>query len=62
MTLLAKAGIGEEWRAGLAGHEYGQINAKTYNHADDDVAVTLPLLKGGLKDLEAVFQRVVSTL
>lgn len=54
VTLLAKAGIGEEWRAGLAGHEYGQINAKLYNHAGDDVCVTLPTLETGLKDLEAV--------
>lgn len=60
VTLLAKAGIGEEWRAGLAGHEFGQINAKLYNHAGDDVAVTLPILMTGLKELEAVFEGVVS--
>jgi integrase len=58
VTLLAKAGIEEEWRAALAGHEYGQMSAKLYNHADDDVAVTLPIVERGLSDLAVLFEKI----
>ena len=59
VTQLAEAGIGEEWRAGLAGHEYGQINAKVYNHAGDDVSVTLPIVEKGLAKLATMFEDLI---
>lgn len=60
VTLLAKAGVAEEWRAALVGHRAGGMNAQVYNKARHDVATTLPYLKAGLKPLAAVLQEVVS--
>jgi integrase len=58
-TLLSKADISEEWRAALCGQSYGGINARTYDKAKQDVAVTLPKLILGLKPLEDVLARVL---
>ena len=59
VTLLAKAGVSEEWRAGLAGQAHGGVNAQVYNKAREDASATLPLLVGGLAPLERVFRDVL---
>ena len=58
VTLLAAAGISEEWRAALAGHEFGRINSQVYNQAKHDVSVTLPIIELGLEKLSAMFKRI----
>jgi hypothetical protein len=58
VTLLAAAGVDHEWRSALAGHEFGQINAKVYNQAKHDVAVTLPIIERGLEKLADMFGRI----
>lgn len=57
-TLLAKAGVAEEWRAALAGHKTGGMNAQVYNKATQDVASTLPHVKAGLKPLAQILKEV----
>jgi integrase len=59
VTLLASAGVTEEWRAGLAGQAYGGINSQVYSKAREDVSVTGPMLVDALKPLEAVFLEAV---
>lgn len=51
VTLLGKAGISEEWRAAIAGHQYGGVNSQVYNKAKQDVAITLPIIVRGLEPL-----------
>lgn len=58
-TLLAAQGIGEEWRAGLAGQAHGGVNAQVYTKAREDVSQTLPMLTKGLKPLESIVRDVV---
>jgi hypothetical protein len=58
VTLLGEAGVAEEWRAALAGHVRGGINAEIYNRAGQNVAATLPHLKSGLKGLAQVLKEV----
>jgi hypothetical protein len=48
VTILTNAGIGEEWRAGLAGQVYGGINAQVYSKAREDVSQTLPMISAAL--------------
>jgi integrase len=59
-TLLAGADIGEEWRAALAGHSYGGMNAQVYNKAKHDLAKTSPIVVRGLEGLAAVLRQLVS--
>lgn len=60
-TLLAKAGIDEEYRSAVNGHERGNgMNAKIYNKAAEDVSVTLPLIEKGLAPLVEILDRVLA--
>lgn len=59
-TLLAKAGVAEEWRAALAGHRTGGMNAQVYNKASQDVASTFPFLKAGLKPLAQLLREIAN--
>ena len=56
VTMLAKAGISEEWRAGLAGQAHGGVNSQVYNKAREDVNETLPILVDAMKPLEAILR------
>jgi hypothetical protein len=47
VTLLGKAGVEEEWRAAITGHQFGGINAQVYNKAKSDVSITLPKIELG---------------
>jgi hypothetical protein len=58
-TLLALEDIGEEWRAGLAGHAYGGMNAQVYNKAKNEVNATAPILERGLITLTRVLGKVI---
>lgn len=53
VTLLAKAGITEEWRAALAGHQYGGMNAQVYTKKQD-VSFTCPFIIKGLEPLAVI--------
>lgn len=57
-TLLASAGIAEEWRAGLAGQAHGGVNSQIYNKAREDVSQTLPMVTAALKPLESIIREL----
>ncbi len=57
ITQLAKAGVDEEWRAAIAGHQFGGINAQVYNKAKNDVSSTLPKIVQGLELLVSSFRK-----
>jgi integrase len=59
VTILAKAGVSEEWRAALAGQAYGGINSAVYNKAREDVTASLPIVTAGLADLATVLGSVI---
>ena len=58
-TLLALEDICEEWRAGLAGHAYGGMNAQVYNKAKNEVNASAPILERGLITLTRVLGEVI---
>jgi integrase len=58
-TLLAKAGIEEEWRAAITGHQFGGMNAQVYNKAKNDVTITLPKIEQGVAPLVEIFSSVL---
>jgi integrase len=58
-TMLASAGIGEEWRAGLMGQSFGAINSQVYNKAKEDVSQTLPLILKALEPLVLILNDVL---
>jgi integrase len=58
-TLLAKAGVEEEWRAALTGHQFGGVNAQIYNKAKNDVAITLPKIEQGVAPLVEILTKLV---
>lgn len=60
ITLLGKADVSEEWRAAIAGHQYGGINAQVYNKPKQDVTVSLPMIVRGLGLLADAFERVAA--
>lgn len=60
ITLLDKAGVNEEWRAGIAGQAYGGVNSQVYSKAREDVSQTLPRIVAGLQPLEAVLSDLLA--
>lgn len=56
VTLLAKAKVGEEWRAALAGHKFGGMNAEVYTKAKQDVSFTYPMIVAGLDPLAGMLK------
>lgn len=59
VTLLAKSGVPEEWRAALAGHKFGGMNSEVYTKKQD-VAFTLPMIEEGLAPLALALNRVLA--
>jgi len=59
-TMLATAGVNEEWRAALTGHAYGGMNAQVYNKARDDLRNTGPILERGLAPLAQVLRDTIA--
>jgi hypothetical protein len=60
ITELAKAGVSEEWRAGIAGQKYGGVNSEVYNKAREDVSLTLPIITNSLASVACVLEEMLS--